>query len=178
MIKLDWKTIGIKDLAALICKTLNDHDIDAVLVGGACVSIYTKNRYVSYDLDFVSHTSVRDISSVLSDIGFRREGTRHFIHKDCPFYLEFVAPPLSIGSEPVKLRNKIKSRLGELVLLTPTDSVKDRLAAFYHWNDLQALEQAVLVAKAKKVSLREIKRWSEREGQMEKYAAFLSMLKK
>jgi len=176
--KLDWKTISIKDLASLICKKLNDNEIDAVLVGGACVSIYTKNKYLSYDLDFVSHTSVKDISSVLSDIGFRREGTRHFMHKDCPFYLEFVAPPLSIGSEPVKLRKKIKSRLGELVLLTPTDSVKDRLAAFYHWNDLQALEQAILVAKAQKVSLREIKRWSDNEGHAEKYSVFLATLKK
>ena len=174
--KIDWKKISIKDLAALICKKLNDNDIDAVLVGGACVSIYTKNKYVSYDLDFVSHTSLKEISSVLSDIGFRRESTRHFIHKDCPFYIEFVAPPLSIGSEPVKLRKKIKSRLGELVLLTPTDSVKDRLAAFYHWNDLQALEQAVLVAKAQKVSLREIKRWSGNEGHAEKYGIFIETL--
>ncbi|UCE71726.1 MAG: nucleotidyltransferase [Nitrospiraceae bacterium] len=176
--KLDWKTISIKDLASLICKKLNDSGIDAVLVGGACVSIYTKNKYVSYDLDFVSHTSVKDISIVLSDIGFRREGTRHFMHKDCPFYIEFVAPPLSIGSEPVRLRQKIKSRLGELVLLTPTDSVKDRLAAFYHWNDVQALEQAVLVAKAQKVSVREIKRWSDNEGHGEKYRIFLATLKK
>ena len=176
--KIDWKTISIKDLAALICKKLSDNDIDAVLVGGACVSIYTKNIYVSYDLDFVSHSSLKKISSVLSDIGFRRESTRHFIQEDCPFYIEFVAPPLSIGSEPVKLKKTIKSRLGELVLLTPTDSVKDRLAAFYHWNDSQVLEQAVLVAKAQKVSLREIRRWSENESHTEKYGIFLEALKK
>jgi len=114
----------------------------------------------------------------LSDIGFRRKSTRHFIQKECPFYIEFVAPPLSIGSEPVKLRKSIKSRLGELVLLTPTDSVKDRLAAFYHWNDSQALDQAVLVAKVQKVSLREIRRWSKNEGHEEKYAIFLDTLKK
>lgn len=176
--KINWKTISIKDLAALTCTKLNDNDIDAVLVGGACVSIYTKGKYVSYDLDFVSHTSLKVISSVMSDIGFRREGSRHFMKKDCPFYIEFVAPPLSIGSEPVKLRKKITSGLGELVLLTPTDSVKDRLAAFYHWNDLQALEQAVLVAKAQKVSLREIRRWSDTEGHAEKYRIFLATLKK
>ena len=176
--KIDWKKISIKDLAALICTTLKDNGIDAVLVGGACVSIYTKNKYVSYDLDFVSHTSLKEISSVLSDIGFRRKSTRHFIQKECPFYIEFVAPPLSIGSEPVKLRKSIKSRLGELVLLTPTDSVKDRMAAFYHWNDSQALDQAVLVAKVQKVSLREIRRWSKNEGHEEKYAIFLDTLKK
>jgi hypothetical protein len=176
--KIDWKKISIKDLAAMVCKKLKEEDIDAVLVGGACVSIYTKNKYISYDLDFVSHTSLKEISMVLSDIGFRRESTRHFVRKDCPFYIEFVAPPLSIGSEPVKQRKKLKSRLGEIILLTPTDSVKDRLAAFYHWNDSQALEQAVLVAKAQKISLSEIRRWSENEGHAEKYAAFLSLLNK
>ena len=176
--KIDWKKISIKDLAALVCKKLNEKDIDAVLVGGACVSIYTKNKYVSYDLDFVSHTSLKEISRVLSDIGFSRESTRHFVRKHCPFYIEFVAPPLSIGSEPVKYRKTLKSRLGELILLTPTDSVKDRLAAFYHWNDSQALEQAVLVARAQKISLGEIRRWSENEGHIEKYGVFLKMLKK
>lgn len=176
--KIDWKKICIKDLAALICKKLNDNGIDAILVGGACVSIYSENIYVSYDLDFVSHTSLKEISIVLSDIGFRRESSRHFIQKECPFYLEFVAPPLSIGREPVKLKKTIKSRFGELVLLTPTDSVKDRLAAFYHWNDAQALEQAVLVAKAQKVSLREIKRWSKNEGHADNYAIFHEILKK
>jgi hypothetical protein len=175
--KIDLKKISIKDLAALICRKLKDNDIDAVLVGGACVSIYTKNKYHSYDLDFVSHTSVKEISRGLIDIGFRREGTRHFIHKGCPYYVEFVAPPLSIGSEPVKLRNTIKSKFGELVLLTPTDCVKDRLAAFYHWNDLQALEQALLVAEAQQVSLMEIQRWSEYEGHSEQYKIFLAKLK-
>ena len=62
--------------------------------------------------------------------------------------------------------------------MTPTDSVKDRLAAYYHWNDHQALEQAVMVAHAKKVSLKEIRRWSEQEGHKEKYKVFLSVRKK
>jgi len=176
--KVNWKNTGIKDLAALVCRKLKDNEIDAVLVGGACVSIYTKNTYVSYDLDFVSHTSLKEISRVLSDIGFRRESTRHFVRKGCLYFIEFVAPPLSIGSEPVKHRMTMKSRFGDLVLLTPTDSVKDRLAAYYHWNDKQALEQAMMVAKAQKVDLKDIKRWSVVEGHEDKYATFLKMLKK
>jgi len=34
-----------------------------------------------------------------------------------------------------------------LCLLTPTDCVKDRLAAYFFWNDLQSLGQAVMVVK-------------------------------
>jgi len=176
-VRVDWKKIKIRELAALVCQKLDENDIDAVLVGGACVSIYTKNEYVSYDLDFVSHSRLKDISEVLKDLGFKRESSRHFVRAECPYFIEFVAPPLSIGSERVKEEEKIKTRFGRITLLTPTDSAKDRLAAYYHWNDPQALEQAVMVAKAQKVNLRDIKRWSVAEGHKEKYEAFLKRLK-
>jgi hypothetical protein len=177
-VKFNWKTIKIKELATLVCHKLNEKDIDAVLVGGACVSIYTKNIYVSYDLDFVSYAPLKDITPVLTDLGFKRESSRHFVREDCPYFIEFVAPPLSIGRERVKKEEKINTRFGSLTLLTPTDSVKDRLAAYYHWNDLQALEQAVMIAQAKKVSLKDIKRWSVAEGHEEKYETFFKMLRK
>ncbi len=175
--KIDWKNIKIRNLAALVCNELNIGDVDAVLVGGACVSIYTDNTYVSYDLDFVSHSSLKDIAGILSGLGFHRESSRHFIRKDCPFFIEFVAPPVAVGSEPIRKEEIIKTHFGSLRLLTPTDSVKDRLAAYYHWNDPQALEQAIMVAKAQKVKLPEIRKWSEKEGHKEKFDKFLKMLK-
>jgi len=177
-VKLNWEKIKIKELAALVCHKLNEKDIDAVLVGGACVSIYTKNKYVSYDLDFVSYATLKDITSALTDLGFKRESSRHFVRKDCPYFIEFVAPPLSIGSERVKKEEKIKTRFGTITLLTPTDSVKDRLAAYYHWNDPQAIEQAVMIAKTQRVSCKDIKRWSAAEGHEKKYESFLKMLRK
>ncbi len=176
--RVNWNQIKIKELAALVCHKLNENDIEAVLVGGACVSIYTKNKYVSYDLDFVSYATLKDITAVLADLGFKRESSRHFIREDCPYFIEFVAPPLSIGSERVKKEEKIKTRFGSVTLLTPTDCIKDRLAAYYHWSDPQALEQAVMVAKAQKVNLQDIKRWSAAEGHKEKYESFLMVLEK
>jgi hypothetical protein len=177
-VKINWKQIKIKELAALVCHKLNERDIDAVLVGGACVSIYTENKYVSYNLDFVSHAALKDIAGPLSELGFKRESSRHFIRKECPYFIEFVAPPLSIGSERVKKEEIIKTQLGNITLLTSTDSAKDRLAAYYHWNDPQALEQAVMVAKAQRVNIKDIRRWSVAEGHKEKYSTFLKMLKK
>jgi hypothetical protein len=53
---------------------------------------------------------------------------------------------------------------GTLVLLLPTDCVKDRLAAYYHWGDKQCLEQALLVTQNTAVDLRDIRRWSAGEG--------------
>ncbi len=176
--KINWKLINIKDLASLVSEKLSEKEIDAVLVGGACVSIYTKNKYVSYDLDFVSYASLKGISTALSELGFKRESSRHYVRKDCPFFIEFVAPPLAIGGEPVTSQRKLRTKFGSIVLLTPTDSVKDRLAAYYHWNDPQALEQAVMIAQSQKINLREVKKWSEKEGHKDKCDVFLRMIKK
>ena len=55
---------------------------------------------------------------------------------------------------------------GILRIISPTDCVKDRLAGYYHWNDLQCLEQASLVAEAIKIDLEEIERWSKVEGKL------------
>lgn len=155
-------------------KKLREKGIDALLVGGACVSIYTENKYYSSDLDFVSHASLKDISTALSEIGFKRKGTRHFERSDCPLFLEFVSPPAAIGSEPIREKGEVKTISGTVVMLTATDCVKDRLAAYYHWNDPQALEQALMVARDQKVNLKEIERWSVQEGFREKYHNFFS----
>ena len=50
---INWKTITTKDLAALIYQHLKNDGIDAILVGGSCVTIYSKNKYVSQDLGIV-----------------------------------------------------------------------------------------------------------------------------
>ena len=175
--KTDWRRIGIRELAALISGKLREKGIDALLVGGACVSIYTKNRYQSSDLDFITHAPMKEVSAALSEAGFRRGKSRHFVRHDCPFFIEFVSPPAAIGREPLTDEKKIKTRSGTIALLTPTDCVKDRLAAFYHWSDPQALEQALMVTEAQDIDLGEVRRWSVKEGHEEKYQAFLRKLK-
>jgi hypothetical protein len=63
-----------------------------------------------------------------------------------------------------------------LKLLSPTDCIKDRLAAYYHWNDRQSLEQAILLYRSNEVDLKEIRRWSKIEGMIEKYQVFVKLL--
>jgi hypothetical protein len=142
------------------------------------VSLYTENRYLSYDLDFVTHSSLREIAPLLGKIGFQRKSTRHFSRDDCPFFVEFVAPPAAIGNEPVREKATMHTKFGRIVMLSPTDSVKDRLAAWYHWKDPQCLEQALLVAAAQKVKLAEVRRWSAQEGFKEQCRAFEKRMKK
>jgi len=44
---------------------------------------------------------------------------------------DFPAPPVSIGDEPISKFNNLKTRFGTICLLTPTDCIKDRLAAYF-----------------------------------------------
>ena len=164
------KDMSLGELAAYVCTHLKMNGIPCVLSGGACVTIYSENQYQSYDLDFIErlYTSRKEVNAALAKLGFVEEN-RYFRHNDTDYFIEFPSGPLSIGSEPVKDVNELTFETGTLSLLSPTDCVKDRLAAYYHWDDLQALEQAKLVARNHKINLEEIHRWSEVENQLEKF---------
>ena len=171
------KDIPLADLAALICDACNTSGAEIVLSGGACVSIYTKNKYESFDLDFVllSQAGRKKTGPILEALGFRKEG-RHYRHPKTPYIVEFLSPPLSVGEEPVREIREIRRGKRTLRLLSPTDCVKDRLAAFYHWNDQPSLRQAVLVCKDAEVDLGEVRRWSINEGMKAKHGLFKKAL--
>jgi len=165
--------MSLAELAAFISSHLSSHGINCVLSGGACVSIYSSNKYQSFDLDFIENISTdrRIIRSALKEIGFFEEN-RYFKNPTTPFIVEFPPGPLAIGSEPVKEIASIELSTGKLTLLSPTDCVKDRLAAYYYWNDLQCLEQAVMVAANNVIDFNEVERWSRVEN---KYLDFLKI---
>ncbi len=177
--KIDFKKITLEKLAAIVSKKLRDHHIDSILVGGACVSIYSHNRYQSYDLDYVTYEDMKKVAFALNELGFRKNG-KYFSHPDCEYFVEFVSPPVSIGDEPVHHFEHHQTPLGIIKMLTPTDSVKDRLAGFYHWNDRQSLDQAITLCKevSQNIDIQEIKRWSNKENHSHKFELFLKELKK
>jgi len=158
------------ELAAFVQTHLRQKGIDVILSGGACVSIYTDNRYVSMDLDLVNIHFVKraEIRNVMQELAFEESG-RHFSHPDTDFFVDFVEGPLAVGGEPVKDIQEHKLATGTLRLISPTDCVKDRLAGYYHWEDLQCLEQAVMVAQATEIDLNEVARWSDVEGMRDKF---------
>jgi len=166
----------LKELAFIVGKALKDCSIDAVLVGGAVVSIYSDNKYQSSDLDFISSDSVKSIETALLKIGFKKNG-RYFQHDDTEFFVEFPPSPVSIGNHIVREFRTLEDGQGYLRLLPPTYSVMDRLASFYFWNDWQSLDQAVLISKHQKIDFSKIKQWSQEEGELEKYEMFLQKLK-
>ncbi|MBM3179552.1 MAG: nucleotidyltransferase family protein [Chloroflexi bacterium] len=171
------KNMSQMELAAYIQDSLQTEGIQVVLSGGSAVSFYSSNKYVSKDLDLINISFSRrsKIKAVMEKLGFKEQG-RYFVHPETTFFVEFPDGPLSVGEEPVKEVSEFELATGTLRVLSPTDCVKDRLCAFYFWNDLQGLEQAVLVAKSQRVDLKEIKRWSKVEGKEKEYKSFTDKL--
>lgn len=169
------RDMNVGELAAYICSHLDSYGIRVALSGGAVVSIYSTGNYVSMDLDFIDllHTTRHKLKSVLKEIGFE-EQNRYFVSKETEFFIEFPAGPLAVGSEPVEKLAELQFETGVLRLLSPTDCVKDRLSAFYHWGDRQCLQQAVWVAQMKQVDWTEVERWSSQEGEPVKFEEFKS----
>jgi hypothetical protein len=170
----------LPEVALLVAAALNGHGIRAVLTGGACVSIYTNGAYVSQDADFVIQAGLaglqQRVGDALATLGFARKNDR-YVHDLTAFYVEFPPGPLSIGNDldirPVEVRVGPRTAL----MLSATDCCRDRLAAFYFWDDLQSLDLAVDVALHQNVNLRVIKAWSIDEGSEEKCEEFLRLLR-
>lgn len=163
----------IKEYALVVSQHLHESGIDNILTGGACVSIYSNEKYKSRDLDFLIPGEVRltDIKAALSELGFV-EKDRVFLHGKIELSIDIIAPPLTVGEEQIRKLNEIREENAILKLLTPTDSVKDRLAAYFHWNDQQAFEQALMVCKDQNVDIDNIREWSRDEGMIEKFIQF------
>ena len=138
---------AIQEIAAIVCQKLEDAGIETFLSGGAVVSIYTQNKYESYDLDFVSYGDRKKIKIVMIGLGFTQDSSRLFIHPHSKYFVEFPGKSMEVGDEIVKEFSERIVDGNRLVMLTPTDCVKDRLAAYIHWKDQQGLVQAAMVAR-------------------------------
>lgn len=169
------KEMSMEELAAFVCEALEKESIETVLSGGCCVELYSKGRYTSDDIDLIDRFNGghRKIKEVMYKLGFvEYKMKRYFVHKDTSLFIEFPRGPLGVGDAPVK---EVATRImetGTLKLLTPTDCIKDRLAAYYHWDDKQSLDQAIWVAEENKYDKKAIQKWSENEGMLDKYEHF------
>jgi hypothetical protein len=166
-------------VAAAVARALRSHGIRAVLTGGACATLYSKGAYNSEDLDFiVIGTATRGrMDAAMGSVGFMRRQDQ-YVHRRSRFYVEFPRGPLAIGGD-YRIR-VVQRRVGQgrILMLSATDSCRDRLAAFYHWNDRQSLTVAAEIAVRNRVDLRALRRWSAAEGAERPFTEFLSEIKR
>lgn len=166
----------LEQFAIAVASELKGHGIDVILTGGAVVSIYSTGKYVSKDADFISATDHKTIKKVMHTLGFKNVG-KNFYHDGTDFSVEFPGTQLVIGNSLMKPDGKIKRKGFTLRLLSPTQCVMDRLAAFYHWRDRQSLDQALLVASSHPIKINSVEAWSKSEGEEIKFNEFLNKLR-
>lgn len=161
--KLDFSNCRVEELWRYVSSHLEREEISTVLVGGAVVSVYTNDAYRSGDLDMVVSILIshKQVEKALAKIGFTKNGLRYYQHPECQhLYLDISTNIVSIGEQ-----THIQPDIWELdgvgiKILSPTDSVKDRLASYIHTQDSRDnLVLAAMVACLHPVDLDAIEAW-------------------
>jgi hypothetical protein len=167
----------LQQVAAVLAGALRGAGIRAVLTGGACATIYSAGGYQSEDLDLILQSSPtqRSLDEAMAQAGFARNGD-YYEHPRTSFFVEFPRGPLAIGTDTSITPVEMPIEGVPVLLLSATDSCRDRLAAFYHWRDRQALGAAVAIATIQALDLEKIRAWSRREGASEGLEEFVRTL--
>lgn len=173
----NWKNCTEEDVWKFVGWHLAKNGIETILVGGAVAAIYSEGAYKSGDLDFVLKTYVHgNISDILSAIGFRNDGGRHYTHPDCDKFVEFMFGPAGIGDDVKIIPDSRKIQGQTLYIYSPTDCIRDRLASYIHFKARECLDQAVLVAQRFPFNKQKVKSWCESEGAPEAYEVLIKKL--
>jgi len=169
------KESSLSDVAFAVCTALEKAGITAVLTGGSAATYYAPLAYQSLDLDFVIAMRADGAAGkdTLAALGYEQSGD-YYTHRANELPLEFVPGPLMVGDDRISVWASETRGAETLYVLTPTDSLRDRLASLLFWNDFSGLEQAIAVFRAqeKKIDLAVVKSWCEREGHGDKYRLF------
>jgi hypothetical protein len=165
------KSSSLIEVAVVVSEALERAGIVAPLSGGAAMSMYTENRYQTRDLDFVTSERGRALTAVLVPLGFRASSDgRHFVHDPSGWLVEFPPGPLAFGDTVLSSSDVplLDTAYGQVRVITPTQSLMDRLAAYFHWNEQRTLRDQVrqLVATldaAGQIDWDELYRWADSE---------------
>ena len=171
------KNSTIAEVIEAVGQALQAAGIETVLVGGACATVYSGGLYESGDLDLIvrSTPTQQDLDRALASVGFRRK-VAEYVHAASGYVVEFVRGPISLGKDLRIKPTLMKVGRIHVPALSPTDSCRDRLLHFYHWNDPQALDAAVAIALRNPVNLSSIRRWSAGEGMSDRFEEFRAEL--
>ncbi len=118
---------------------LRDEGVDAILVGGEAIELYTGGQFVTADIDLaVSNKTITE--KLLNALGFARESGIWF-NKDLNIIVQVIDEPYSGDIGKVR-RFKIKEF--ELKIASPEDLIINRLYSAKIWksNPQRDLEQA------------------------------------
>lgn len=173
--RIAWQRLTLREAASVISQHIAPETGKAILIGASCAALYAPSLQSSIIELVVDVYHVNKMRALMRQLGFRPIELRSFKHADAPFEIVFPPPPVVVGDEPVDVYTTVKTDRGPLAVLSPTDCVRHRLAAWYRWGDEEALHQAVAVAKRRKIDFQAVKEWSSWEWENEKFEEFVKL---
>lgn len=122
-------------------KMLKQNGVEAILVGGEAIDIYTAGTFSTADIDLVVDDKAIT-EKLLNRFGFGKEKNGLWLNKELVIVVQVITNPYS--GNPEKLR-KFKVKDYELRVAAPEDLIQNRLysAKFWKSNTQRDMEQSI-----------------------------------
>lgn len=126
---------------AFFTDKLRENGVDAILVGGEAIDLYTAGTFATSDIDLLVNNKAVT-AKLLNKFGFGKKGNGLWYNRELGIVIQVI--PESYSGNPTKLR-KFKVREYELKVAAPEDLIANRLysAKFWKSNPQRDLEQAI-----------------------------------
>lgn len=131
--------------SAFLSEKLKENGVDAILVGGEAIDLYTAGTFATSDIDLlVSNKIVTE--KLLNRFGFGREDNGLWFNRDLNIIIQLIPEPYSGDLDRLR---KFRVKGYELKVAAPEDLIANRLysAKFWKSNPQRDLEQAISLLK-------------------------------
>jgi len=126
---------------AFLTEKLKEEGVDAILVGGQAIDLYTAGNFATSDVDLlVTNRPVTE--KLLNKFGFGKEANGLWFNKDLNIVIQVIPEPYS--GDPARLR-KFRVKDFELRVAAPEDLIANRL--YSKSNPQRDSEQAIALLK-------------------------------
>ena len=121
---------------AFYTQKLKENGVDAILVGGEAIDLYTAGSFASADIDLVVNNKVIT-EKLLNRFGFAKQENTLWFNDDLNIVVQVI--PESYTGDTEKLR-KFKLKEYEIRVAAPEDLIAKRLYSMKFWKSNPKLE--------------------------------------
>ena len=120
---------------------LKENGVDAILVGGEAIDLYTAGTFATSDIDLLVDNKTTS-EKLLNRFGFGKTGNGLWFNSDLNIVIQII--PESYSGDPDRLR-KFKVKDYELRVAAPEDLIQNRLysAKFWKSNPQRDMEESI-----------------------------------
>lgn len=125
----------------VLTSKLKENSVDAILVGGEAIDLYTAGNFATSDIDLVVDNKTIT-EKLLNKFGFGKQGNQLWLNSDLNIIVQVIYKSYSGDSSRLK---KFRVKNYELKVAAPEDLIQNRLysAKFWKSNPQRDMEQSI-----------------------------------